>query len=176
MTETSSNVTDVLRAKPEHRAWLEYLQGLDTEVVEPFVPGEEELLGILRYLDVPEEYLQQAIAARPDPSLNPDQWWLLERCVASLVHTMGDPTPPPWFPSPMELRGLDPYFYVHVFVATLPYVRDYHRKHGVPEEITRATLADLGRNVRVHHKRYGVGGMGVAFWLMLHFRGAIYQL
>ena len=30
-----------------------------------------------------------------------------------------------------------------VFVAALPYVRDYHRSRGIPDDVTQATLADL---------------------------------
>jgi hypothetical protein len=52
----------------------------------------------------------------------------------------------------------------------------YHASRGVPKDVSIATLADLGRNVRVHRKRYGIGGLGTAFWHLLHFRGAIYDL
>jgi hypothetical protein len=61
------------------------------------------------------------------------------------------------------------YFYVQLLTASLPFVRNYHKSISVPEIITQATLADLGRNVRVHRKREGVGGLGVMWWLMLHF-------
>src|SRR5690606_24606621 len=66
------------------------------------------------------------------------------------------------------------YFYVQLLTACLPFVREYHRSLGIPEDISQATLADLGRNVRVHRKREGVGGLGVMWWLSLHFRGVIY--
>src|SRR5699024_9256072 len=90
--------------------------------------------------------------------------------------TMGSVDLPPRFPSPLDVAGMDRYFFVHVFVATLPYTRRYHREHRVPEDIQHATLADLGPNIRVHRKRYGRGGLEVAQWIMLHFRGCIYQL
>jgi hypothetical protein len=68
------------------------------------------------------------------------------------------------------------FFYVHLFVAALPHVRQYSAQRAIPEAVVQATLADLGRNLRVHRKRTGQGGLGVAWWLMLHFRGMIYQL
>src|SRR5699024_5951961 len=68
------------------------------------------------------------------------------------------------------------FFYVHMFVAALPQARDYFRDRNIPESVVQETLADLGRNIRVHRKREGVGGLGVAWWLTLHFRGMIYQL
>jgi hypothetical protein len=90
---------------------------------------------------------------------------------------MGSLDGPPRFAALKDANDPDyRFFYVLVYVAALPYVQDYHRSLGIPEEITQATLADLGRNVRVHRKREGIGGLGVFWWLMLHFRGVIFQL
>lgn len=170
------SITDTMRQDPAHREWMEYLESLDTDGVELFVPDEQRLPAVLDELGVPEADIPHIMASQPSPEGNPEEWWLLERCVASIVSSMGAPNPPPGFPPPMDIAGLDPYFYVHVFVAALPHVGKYHRAHGIPQDVARATLADLGRNVRVHRKRYGKGGMGVAFWISLHFRGTIYQL
>ena len=63
-----------------------------------------------------------------------------------------------------------------MFLAALPYVRDYHRAHGVPAEVSRRTLADLGRHMTTHRERLGTGGLLEPGWLKLHFRGEIYQL
>jgi hypothetical protein len=65
---------------------------------------------------------------------------------------------------------------VQLLAACLPFVREFHASRGVLDHISQATLADLGRNIRVHRKREGVGGLGVMWWLMLHFRGLIYQI
>ena len=58
----------------------------------------------------------------------------------------------------------------------LPHVQAFHRARQIPDDISRLTLADLGRNMATHRRRYGVGGLDTAFWLMLHFRGAMYDL
>ncbi len=178
MTTTSPTgpLLDALRASDTHAKWLEYLEGLPDPDCPIELPGDDETCSILRELDVPEEDIPAAIASRPDRERQPDAWWLLERSVVELVSTIGDIDIPPWFPSPYTVPGMDPFFFVNVFVATLPYTRRYHRERGIPDEVARATLADLGRNVRVNRKRYGEGGLETSNWLMLHFRGMIYQL
>lgn len=174
MSETMIGLRAALGRNDANQDFLSYLEQLDVSSIELYAPEGDELREVLRALEVPEEVIRAVEASRPKP--NTEAWWLLERCVASLVQTMGNPAAPPGFPPPMDIPGMDPYFYVHVFVATLPYTQRYHRERGIPEEIARATLADLGRNVRVHHKRYGTGGMGVPAWISLHFRGTIYHL
>jgi hypothetical protein len=79
-------------------------------------------------------------------------------------------------PLPDELGPVGRYFYVYVFVAAVPHVRSYHQQHGIPDDISRRTLADLGRNMAVHRRRRGTGGLLVPWWIKLHFRGEIYQL
>ncbi|WP_197093753.1 acyltransferase domain-containing protein [Nonomuraea sp. SBT364] len=120
-------------------------------------------------LAVPHEDVAGVLAARPRPGT--EAWWLLERCVHTLVSAMGELDDPPQFP---ELP--DPYFYVYVYLAAAPHVRAYHRSRGIPDDVASRTLADLGRNMAVHRKRHGAGGLNAPFWLMLHFRGLIYDL
>lgn len=55
-------------------------------------------------------------------------------------------------------------------------MRAYHRELGVPEEIGRHTLADVGRGVAKHRRRHGTGGLLKPRWLHLHFHGELYQL
>ncbi|TMR90916.1 acyltransferase [Nonomuraea basaltis] len=127
-------------------------------------------LELLR-LAVPHEDVNAVIAARPEPGS--PQWWLAERCAHSLVSTMGSlDEPPPFRPLP----ELGPYFYVWVYLAVLPHSRRYHRERGIPEEVSWATFADLGRNMAVHRKRHGAGGLHEPRWFMLHARGLLYDL
>lgn len=120
-------------------------------------------------LTVPHEDVAGVLAARPRPGT--EAWRLLESNVHTLVSAMGDLDDPPRFP---DLP--DPYFYVHVFMAAAPHVREYHRSRGIPDDVSSRTLADLGRNMAVYRKRLGTGGLNAPFWLMLHFRGMIYEL
>jgi hypothetical protein len=176
MTSPAGPLLDALRANDKHADWLEHLDGLGDSEFPIELPDDAEMASILRELEVPEEDIPAAIASRPDRERQPDAWWLLERSVVALVSTMGGFDAPQWFPSPYTVPGMNPFFFVHVFLATLPHTRRHHRKRGIPDDIARATLADLGRNVRVNRKRYGEGGLEVSHWLMLHFRGMIYQL
>jgi hypothetical protein len=172
----NGSIFDALRGEEAQASWLEYLEGLGDPGFPVKLPPDNQTVDIPPELEVPEEDIPAVLAARPDRDRDPELWWLLERSVNSLVSTMGSVDPPPWFPSPIDIKGLNPFFFVHVFIATLPHTRRYHRAHGIPEDVAQATLADLGRNIHVHRKRYGEGGLGVSHWLMLHFRGCIYQL
>ncbi|WP_336209195.1 acyltransferase domain-containing protein [Nonomuraea sp. LPB2021202275-12-8] len=149
-------------------AWLEHLERIGPqEVVLP-----PDLAGELLRLTVPHEDVGGVLAGVPRPGS--EAWWLLERCVGSLVSTMGELDDPPPFP-PLPASA-DPYFYVYVFLAAAPHVRAYHRRLGVADEVSRRTLADLGRNMAVHRRKHGTGGVDAPVWLTLHFRGLNYDL
>ncbi|MBB6552565.1 acyltransferase domain-containing protein [Nonomuraea rubra] len=158
------DVKALLHAHPE---WLAHLESADgPDLVLPADPVPE----LLR-LTVPHEDLGAVLATRPEPGSG--QWWLAERCVRSLVSTMGSLDGPPFF---QPLPELGPYFYVHVFLGAVPHTLAYHRELGIAPEVSWATLADLGRCMAVHRKRYGHGGLHAPFWLMLHARGVLYAL
>ncbi|MEO3867704.1 acyltransferase domain-containing protein [Nonomuraea sp. B12E4] len=158
------NVKELLK---DHPAWLEHLESRDG--IDLALPAD--LPSALLRLAVPHEDVNAVVAARPEPG--GPLWWLAERCVHSLVSTMGSLDGPPPFPA---LPGLGPYFYVYVYLATLPHTRRYHRELGIPEEVSWATFADLGRNMAVHRKRHGTGGLHAPHWFMLHARGLLYEL
>ncbi|MFD5540909.1 acyltransferase domain-containing protein [Streptomyces sp. NPDC127079] len=67
---------------------------------------------------------------------------------------------------------------MYAFLVAVPHVRAAHRELGVPGDITRMTLTDLGRGMALHRRRYGRGGLGArqAHWLTRHFCGRLYQL
>ncbi|MFC4008651.1 acyltransferase domain-containing protein [Nonomuraea purpurea] len=158
------DVKALLRAHPDWLAHLESLGGFDLAL-----PGD--LVSELLRLAVPHEDVNAVIAARPEPG--DPRWWLAERCAHSLVATMGVVDGPPPFP---VLPELGPYFYVFVYLAALPHTRAYHRRLGVPEEVSWATFADLGRNMAVHRKRHGTGGLHAPDWFMLHARGLLFEM
>lgn len=66
--------------------------------------------------------------------------------------------------------------YVLLYASLLPEIRARHAQHGIDPGVTQHTLADLGRNVEVYRKRYGVVGFDEQRWLSLHFTGQIFQL
>jgi hypothetical protein len=90
------------------------------------------------------------------------------------IGTIGKDLELPFLPESLGAMGR--HFWVFVFLAARPHVIAYHRQHGIPEEISRQTLADLGRHMAVHRRRHGTGGLLGPGWVQLHFRGEIYQL
>ncbi len=75
--------------------------------------------------------------------------------------------------APADLTDLFP---VYVFLAALPRTQAYHRARGIPAEVSRRTLADLGRQLALHRRRYGRAGVQAPRWLVRHFRGELYHL
>ncbi|MDQ4044899.1 MAG: acyltransferase domain-containing protein [Chloroflexota bacterium] len=153
------------------------MASIDVSALDICLPETEALADELRWLDVPEHAIPEIVASRPDASLHPEARWMLEHCVARLINhlgVVGDMVPFPELPT--ELAHKTPHLYIHVFVAMLRFTRAYHRERGVSDHLSRAILSDVGRNVRVHEKRYAEVGLGVVNWLTLHFRGLIYDL
>jgi hypothetical protein len=177
MTLSPASVADIFVQDDQYTAWKDHLLTIGPPPVPVVFPAGDHLLETLRYLEIPERDLEDVAATVPNPESKPDLWWFLERTVHALALKMGDVEGPPRFAA---LRDPDDpryrYFYVHLFVAALPQARAWFQERGIPDAIVQATLADLGRNVEVHRKRTGHGGLGTAWWLLLHFRGMIYQL
>ncbi|MGX1883953.1 acyltransferase domain-containing protein [Streptomyces sp. NPDC055287] len=173
-----------LRADQKLGAWLKELEELEEpEELDRLgfgpvaLPGADELPDVLLDLAVPHEDINPLVALR-DTLVGDAEWhWLLRRSVVGLLRDMGVEGGGLELPlMPAELGEPGRLFPVYVFVAALPYVEAYHREHAVPHEISRRTLADLGRNMALHRRRLGTGGLLVPFWIRLHFRGEIYQL
>lgn len=141
------------------------------------LPSADELPDVLLDLAVPHEDINDLVALRGRFAADPEARWLLDRSVAGTVRDMGKPGAGPKCASlPVELGALGACFYVYVFVAALPYVRAYHRSRGIPDDVSRRTLADLGRHMAVHRRARGGPGLLHPSWNTLHFRGELYQL
>ncbi len=171
------DIRELLRAGVTTASWLEHLEAIGPPDFEVALPAADDLPPVLLDLAVPHEEIDRLVAMLPLLNQSPGLWWLLERCAHSLVRTMDTVDRPPWFPAlPESLGVLQRYFFVYVFLAALPTVRAFHRARAIPDEVSRRTLADLGRHMAVHRRNHGQGGFDNAFWLMLHFRGEIYEL
>ncbi|MDT9694578.1 acyltransferase domain-containing protein [Streptomyces sp. P17] len=141
------------------------------------LPDADDLPETLIDLAVPHEDIGALVRMRRRVTDDPELRQFLEASVEELVRDMGT------IGARVELPELDwpagplqRCFPAYVFVAALPYTRAYHRERGVPAEVTRRTLADLGRNMAVHRRRYGRAGVQAPRWLAHHFRGELYQL
>jgi hypothetical protein len=163
---------------PESQAWFDAIATVpDSDADRIHIPEDTTWKAWLEYVEIPDQDFAGVMATAPSPESDEELYRILQRGAAYLVSYMGTPDRPVPFAPLVDFNSPTyRYFYVQLLTACLPMVRAYHRSRGIPDTVSQATLADLGRNVRVHRKREGVGGLGVMWWLMLHFRGLIYQL
>lgn len=169
-------VLELLRADEDLAGWLAGLAAVD-EVLEVGLPAADELPPVLLDLAVPHEDVNDLVSLHGVVTGDRDLRWLVERCARTVVAGIGAVDEPCELPAlPADLAAVGRYLYVFVFVAALPHIQAYHARRGIPPDVSRRTLADLGRAMAVHRRWYGTGGMRHPFWLKYHFRGEMYQL
>lgn len=174
---TARSVQERLGLGEAATAWLGDLEQAEASDSPVTLPPPNEARALLERLAVPRTQITGIIDTLPALEREPALWWLLTRCHHLLVREMGGFDPLRRWPSlPPELGPVARYFYVWVFLATLDDVRRYHAARGIPDDVSWATLADLGRNMAIHERIYGAGGLDEQNWLTLHWRGGIYQL
>jgi GNAT domain-containint protein/N-acyltransferase family protein len=141
------------------------------------LPPIDQAAALLAQLHVPPEDSATIVEHMPSAEANPAEWWLLERCYNELVSDIGGfEEMPPWPALPAERGPLARVLYVYVFLAATPIIRRWHAARGIADEISWATLADLGTWVRRYRKTHGQTGFDQQFWLTYHYRGGIYRL
>ncbi|MFF8769328.1 acyltransferase domain-containing protein [Kitasatospora sp. NPDC015120] len=148
----------------------------------PYLPADEDLVEALLALAVPFEEVNGLVAARArlarDAGLRAAFEEML-RAQVRAVGTLGEPSgldrdwPAGVADGADGSRGAG--LATLLFVALAPYTRAHHRALGVAPEVSRSTLADLGRQLAVSRWR-GRTGLGNPRWLTLHFRGELFQL
>ncbi len=146
--------------------WLDRL-GPPTDALVPADPAAADAQ--LRQLGVPDLDRTEMLAARPAGDLV----GLLARAHRQLVAGIGGIDPMPDWP---DLGEEHRYFYPWLLLSALPAVRDYHHDRRISDEVSWATLRDLGRQLARSRRVLGRGGLTSPGWLTLHFRGALYQL
>lgn len=142
------------------------------------LPDADDLPELLLDLSVPHEDINTLVGLRDRVTGDPGTLRLLEACVAELFRDPGDLGRTPdlgelFASAPVVLTDAFP---VYVFLAALPHTRALHRARGIPAEVSRRTLADLGRHMAAHRRRHGRPGVRARRWLVRHFRGELYQL
>ncbi len=176
-TRTADEVATQLRMDEAYAAWLTDLDAAGPPEEPVALPKRDDALALLGRLGVPAAHAAEALTAAPSPEATPELWWLLERCVNLLHREMGGfDSMRPWPALPSALGVHSRYFYPWVYVATLPATRRWHTVRGIPDDVSWATLADLGLHMSIRERMYGEGGLNEQTWLHLHFRGAIYAL
>jgi hypothetical protein len=169
-------VAKALGLGPRYDSWLRALD--EVEPLPAFaLPSGQAAAELLVRLGVPEVDVEPVLSVLPDPARDVELWWLLERCQARLVSHMGDGdafVECPSLPRALDLQGRC--FWIFVFASMVDATRAYHRERGVPDDVSWATLADLGQQLVVHRNRRGTTGLDLQWWLVGHFLGALYAL
>lgn len=174
----AAKVAAWLGSRDEYTTWVQELDRVGPPDGEVQLPEPAETGPLLKRLAVRPDDAADIQATRISAETDPELWWLLQRCHQMLVASMGDLDAPwlRWPHLPAELGAKGRFFYVHVFLATVPAVLRYHEKRAIPEDVSWATLADLGRQIAIYRRIHGRGGLDVQFWFSLHFRGLIYDM
>jgi hypothetical protein len=161
----------------EHRAWLNELEAAGPPIPPTVLPSPADVSFLLERLGIARADAADLTGAWPSPDRTPEVWWLLARCHRRIVEDLGQTSAlAPWPSLPRSLGALGRLFYAYVFLAAVPDIRHWHRQRNIPDNVSRATLADLGRHLAVHRRIHDESGLDPPSWLRPHFRGALYQL
>ncbi|HEV2635669.1 MAG TPA: acyltransferase domain-containing protein [Actinocrinis sp.] len=144
------------------------------------LPAKADAPEILGRLAVQPDDAAEIMAGWPDPGSplwTPELHWLLDRSIALVRADLGGNE---WLaPGPELDRDRGPawrHFYVYAYLALVDVTMGYHREHGIAEDVSWTTLADLGRNLAVDRRMNREGWPVMQAWLTLHSRGSVYEL
>ncbi|MDO5285328.1 MAG: acyltransferase domain-containing protein [Actinomycetia bacterium] len=74
-----------------------------------------------------------------------------------------------------DLPATERWFYVVVMAGVLADTLAAHARRGIDPDISRATMADLGRHVRIAYRSYGLRCFERQVWLQAHLRGVLFD-
>lgn len=174
-----SLITEVpaLPRDEETTSWLRATSnGTGTGGVDP--QRGQALRQILEDLGVPHADIEAGLRLDAGLERYPQLTALRRRAGEALLQDLGQPAPE--HPLPTFAGTEEPllrYFWMFVFADLVPQVTAWHAARGISAEVSRRTLADLGRHMSHNHRRLGYGGMTLNVdWLCTHFQGQLYQL
>src|SRR5918996_297593 len=173
-----TTVSERLGLGDEYKQWLEDLAALGPPPRPWRLPSASEMPKLLERLGVTADDVTEIMDGLSDVRRDLAFVWLLERCHHRLVRDIGRSGADvgEWRALPEALGRAGRYFYAYVFLAALGAARAWHRQHGIPDEVSWATLADFGRQMALDRRMYGRGGLDTQWWLVRHWSGALYQL
>jgi hypothetical protein len=173
----ATTVGERLGLGDDHRVWLAGLEAIGPPAPSPVLPSPSDVFLLFERLGIIGADAADLTRAWPSPDRTQELWWLLERCHRCIVADLGGTSElAPWPSLPRNLGAPGRFFYAYVFLAAVPDVRRWHRQRNIPDDVSWATLADLGRHLAVNRRLHGEGGLDRPLWLRSHFRGALYQL
>ena len=174
----ASAVSTRLSLGEKYEPWLEELQACGPAERQWRRPSPAELAEILERLTVVPSDAAELGEGLTRAETEPALMWLVERCRHRLVRDLGrfDAEVGEWPGLPDTLGAAGRYFYAYVFLAALDDVRAWHVQRGIPDGVSWATLSDLGRQMALFRTMYGRGGLDTQWWLVRHWRGALFEL
>lgn len=174
-----SKVRARLELSSRYAMWLENLQA-PAHPCFLTLPDDAEADWLLAQLGVEVVDRTACLAARPDPSLSPELWWIGSRAYRELIASMG------WNPAidrymgwpglPASTGPLGRHLYAWVFLAAVPDVRRFHHERGIPDTVSWQSLAQLGVELRQRRRVHNTSGLTATWTQPLVFRGASYRL
>ncbi|MGP0222990.1 acyltransferase domain-containing protein [Paenarthrobacter sp. NCHU4564] len=72
--------------------------------------------------------------------------------------------------------GADETEWIEALLRFAPEVHGYHSSLGIPPDISAATLADLGLQLRINRRVHGRFGLDTWGWMTLHMAGNLFRL
>jgi hypothetical protein len=166
---------------PRVRDWLGWPSDTPLERLDAFarsgpapvgflLPDAASSRTLLGRLDTPRHAIDEIVGSAPTAATTPEAWWLLERLYHALVRTDGRESAPPW-PAPFPTNDpLTHHFHLYVFIAAVADVVRVHGSREIAEDVTWATLRDVGLQIANYEVRHGRPGFDGAFWVWPHFR------
>jgi hypothetical protein len=106
-----------------------------------------------------------------DPASAPGGLPAVHEAVSLLREALGAPIAD----EPPDI-DLEPLTAIAALLAFAPEIARWHAEHGVPEAVSRATLADVGRQLALHRREHGRFGLDPVWWLTFHLSGALFAL
>ncbi len=105
----------------------------------------------------------------------------LRRLAAHLHHRLATspfahPIELAWPRLPADLGEGSQFALLHVLLARVPALLAFHRKIGIPEQVSLDTLDDVLVWIEDHRRKHGSLGFSNPGWLTTHITGRIYRL
>jgi hypothetical protein len=157
--------------------WLQHLHGLGDVPALPLLEAGKAT-ALLTRLGLAAADAAEIVAMMPALKQDAALWWLAERCHFDLTRNLGDENAPPFqTPQLPEHRGaVGKLFWLYVFLAAIEDVRRWHARHGIPDDVSWATLSPLGGHISRYRREHGRWGVEVPFFFTLAFRGVLFQV
>jgi hypothetical protein len=174
--DRTGSIARALRLPESYEPWLASLAAAPpgTGRQLPSASEEEE---ILARLGVGADARADVAATRSQIAGDEALCWLLDRCQGDIAARAGQVDGPrdqlPQLPAGLGAAGRC--FPIHLFVTALADAEERHRRLGIPEEVSRATFADLARHIAIHRRVTGLTGVDAPWWMLLHLRSILFE-